>query len=94
MVNLVPKILHMPVRAVQKRDEDHIVRYPRVQRGSFFADFMRDKRVQPDVYHCVIQRERHPEIISWTQHPSLEDAQGAAQTELALIAGSSLGEVG
>ena len=86
----MPKILQMPVKAVQSReDDDHIVRYPRMQCGALFADFMRDKRVYPEVYHCVIQREGEREILFWTQHPSLEDAEGAARAELALMTGSS-----
>jgi hypothetical protein len=83
----------MPAQAVQGR-ENHILRYPRVQRRPFFADFMRDKRLSPEVYHCVIQREGNSEILYWTQHRSLEDAKSAARTELASIASSSIREVG
>jgi hypothetical protein len=89
----VPKILQMPAKAVQSR-KNYIVHYPRVQRQRFFADFMRDTRLVPEVYHCVIQCEGDREILYWSQHSSLEDAQNAAQTELALITGSSIREVG
>lgn len=63
-------------------DHSHIVRYERLQRGAFYADFRRDGRLNPEVYHCVIQREGSAEILRWTQHRSLEEAKEAAQSEL------------
>ena len=83
----------MPAKAAQSR-ENHIIHYPRVQRQRFFADFMRDTRLSPEVYHCVIQCEGKREILYWSQHSSLEDAQSAARTELASFAEFSIGEVG
>ena len=68
---------------------DHVVRYPRLQRGSHFADFMRDHRLSPEVYHCVIQREGSNAIFSRTQHSTLEAALKNAEVELTLILGSS-----
>jgi len=55
---------------------------------------MRDTRLCPEVYHCVIQCDGEREILYWSQHSSLEDAQSAAQTELASIVDSSIGAVG
>ena len=89
----MPKILQMPAKAAQSR-ENHIIHYPRVQCQRFFADFMRDTRLCPEVYHCVIQCDGEREILYWSQHSSLEDAQSAAQTELASIVDSSIGAVG
>ena len=90
------KIIRMPKRAGQGKAEsgasnghsEHVVRYPRIQRGNHYADFSRDGRVHPEVYHCLIQREGSSQIISWTQHSTLEAAVGAAEVELSLILGS------
>ncbi len=79
-------------RPPTRDDSDHIVRYPRLQRGSHFADFMRDKRLFPEVYHCVIQREGSSAIISWSQHSTLEAALKNAEAELTLIFGASTAE--
>ncbi len=73
-------------------EPEHIIRYPRLQRGSHFADFVRDKRLDPEVYHCVIQREGSKEIFSWTQHSTLEAAMESAEVALTLIFGSNSAE--
>ncbi len=63
----------------------HIATYPQLRNGRYFADFKRDKRLHPEVYHCIIQRDGSPEILSWTQHRSLEDAARSAQKEILRI---------
>lgn len=63
-------------------DGTHIVRYDRVRRGEFFADLIRDKRLRPEVYHCVVQRDGSTEILVWTQSRSLESALEAAEAHL------------
>jgi hypothetical protein len=60
----------------------NVIRYERLQRGSFFADFRRDKRLDPEVYHCVIQREGTTDILRWSQHRTLSAAQRTARAEL------------
>jgi hypothetical protein len=67
-------------------NHSHIIRYERVQRGAYFADFRRDKRLNPEVYHCVIQREGSTEILRWTQHRSLQEAIETADAELTGLA--------
>lgn len=62
--------------------ESHVVRYQRLRCGQYYADFRRDKRLSPEVFHCVIQREGSTEILRWTQHRTLEAAMEEAQTEL------------
>lgn len=64
------------------RSEGHVVCYQRLQSGSFYADFRRDKRLYPEVYHCIIQREGSTEILHWSQFRTLERAQSSAQREL------------
>ena len=63
-------------------DESPIIRYDRLQRGHFFADFRRDKRLRPEVYHCIIQREGSSAILAWSQYRSLEAAMRAAESDL------------
>lgn len=60
----------------------NVVRYERLQQGSFYADFRRDKRLDPEVYHCVIQREGSTEILRWSQHRTLHAALRTARAEL------------
>jgi hypothetical protein len=50
---------------------------------------MRDERLFPEIYHCVIQREGSNEIISWTQHSTLEAATKHAEVAISLILGSN-----
>jgi len=60
----------------------NVIRYDRLQNGPFFADFRRDKRLDPEVYHCVIQREGTTEILRWSQHRTLNAAIRTACAEL------------
>lgn len=60
----------------------YVVQYERLHNGHFYADFRRDKRLLPEVYHCIIQREGSSEILSWSQHRNLERARVAAEIEL------------
>jgi len=63
-------------------DVTHVLRYDRLQVGEYYADFRRDKRLSPEVYHCIIQREGSTEIISWSQYRTLEAARRAAEAEI------------
>lgn len=74
---------------VPDEHSEHVLRYPRLQRGSHFADFIRDKRMNPEVYHCVIQCDGSNEILSWTQHSTLDAAMKHAEAALTLIVGSA-----
>jgi hypothetical protein len=65
----------------------HVVTYERVRKGRYYADFRRDKRLYPEVYHCIIQEEGSTQILSWSQHRSLECAIAAARRELDRLAG-------
>lgn len=65
---------------------DHVARYERLQAGDFFADFRRDKRLTPEVYHCIIQRQGSTEILMWSQFYSLEDAKEFAGSHLQHLA--------
>ena len=63
-------------------EEANVIRYERLQSGPYYADFRRDRRLNPEVYHCVIQRESSTEILRWSQHRSLEGAMRTARAEL------------
>ena len=63
-------------------NSSHVVQYERLHNGPFYADFRRDKRLYPEVYHCIVQREGATEILSWTQHRNLDRARAAAEIEL------------
>lgn len=67
---------------------EHVIRYPRLRRGTYFADFVRDKRLRTEAYHCVVQRKGSEAILSWTQHSTLEAAVKHAKAALALISAS------
>ena len=69
---------------------EHVMRYPRIWRGTHYAAFMRDKRLDPEVYHSIIQREGSKDIFSWTQHSSLDAAMKNAEAALTLLAGPSI----
>jgi hypothetical protein len=64
------------------RTDGHVICYERLQNGPFYADFRRDNRLFPEVYHCIIQREGSTEILHWSQFRTLERAQSSAQREL------------
>ena len=59
-----------------------MLRYDRLKLGDYYADFRRDKRLVPEVYHCIIQREGSNEILAWSQYRSLDAARLAAKAEI------------
>jgi hypothetical protein len=65
----------------------HVARYDRLQCGGYFADFRRDRRLTPEVYHCVIQRDGSTEILLWSQFHSLDEAREFAEKHLQHLAG-------
>ena len=69
-------------------DRSHVLRYDRLKVGDHYADFRRDKRLVPEVYHCIIQREGSNEILSWSQYRSLDAARQAAEAEIDRLSSS------
>lgn len=67
-----------------------IIRYDRLRCGNYFADFRRDKRLTPKVYHCIIQRDGSTEILAWSQYRSLDAAIRAAESDLQRFSSSEL----
>ena len=66
----------------QSRDRRNVIRYDRLRQGPFYADFRRDQRLFPEVYHCIIQKVGSTQILSWSQFRTLERARLAAEREL------------
>lgn len=69
-------------------ENSHVVRYQRLRRGNYYADFRRDKRLYPEVYHCIVQRDGDSEILAWTQHVDLASATAVAEDHLQRLADS------
>jgi hypothetical protein len=67
-------------------DGTHILRYKRLREGPYFADFRRDQRLCPEVYHCIVQREGSSEVLGWSQYRTLEEAIEGAKQELKRLA--------
>lgn len=70
------------------REAANVFRYERLRRGNFFADFRRDKRLYPEVYHCIVQRTGNAQILAWTQHSTLDAAHSAAEEHLERLSSS------
>jgi hypothetical protein len=69
-------------------DGSHVLRYDRLKVGDYYADFRRDNRLVPEVYHCIIQREGSNEILSWSQYRSLDAARQSAEAEINRLSSS------
>ena len=65
-----------------------VIRYERLRHGNFFADFRRDQRLHPEVYHCIVQRTGDAQILAWTQHTTLDDARASAEEHLERLSSS------
>ena len=63
-------------------DAPDVIRYERLRRGDYYADFRCDKRLSPRVYHYIIQRDGSSEILAWSQYRSLDAAVRAAEKQL------------
>ena len=64
------------------RGTSHVVQYKRLRHGNYYADFRRDERLKPEVYHCIVQQDGVPDVLSWSQHRSLHAAVQAAEKQL------------
>ena len=76
------------LQSVGSSTDANVIRYERPRRGNFFADFRRDRRLYPEVYHCVVQRTGDANILVWTQHTTLDSARAAAEEHLQRLSSS------
>ncbi len=72
----------IPESPQQSKSRRFIERYPPLIAGGYRADFSRDIRVNPPVYHLVISRVDCPTILVFTQAFSLDTLKAQAQAEL------------
>ncbi|HEY6248451.1 MAG TPA: hypothetical protein VI685_00745 [Candidatus Angelobacter sp.] len=54
----------------------------RITRGPYFADILRDGRVQVELWHWIVQREDSHQIFGMGQEHTLEDAQQCAEQSM------------
>ena len=63
----------------------------RLTSGDFIADLFIDSRQGTSIYHWIIQRVGSAEILRWGQEKSFADAESAARSCLATLAGQNRG---
>lgn len=51
----------------------------RLTHQGFFADIIYNDRVDPPIYHWVVQREGDPEVLAWGTDRTREGADAAAR---------------
>jgi hypothetical protein len=65
----------------ERRRQFAAARIPRIRmfRGDMVAEIIIERRKQPAVVHCVVQRQGSPEILLLQQFYSQEEAKAAAE---------------
>ncbi len=53
----------------------YVEKYEPLLRNGYRADFSRDTRIHPPVYHVIVSRHGGPEILHWSQFHSLDEAR-------------------
>jgi hypothetical protein len=76
------------LQLVGSSTDTNVIRYERLRRGNFFADFRRDRCLYPEVYHCIVQRTGDAQILVWTQHTTLDSARATAEEHLQRLSSS------
>jgi hypothetical protein len=66
----------------------------RLQFGQYFADIILNTRVQPPIYHWVIQREGDPEVLAWGTDRAYERACASAKRTMEWHAGQASSAAG
>ena len=61
------------------KTSQHVEKYEPMLRNGYRADFSRDTRLHPPIYHVIIFRDGTPEILYWSQFQSLEAAREYAR---------------
>jgi hypothetical protein len=54
----------------------------KMRRGQYYAEIVLDRRAKPAFYHAVVQKKGSTDILSLTQHRTLDQARHAAETAL------------
>lgn len=71
--------------------KSYIERFPPLLLSGYRADFSRDTRIRPAVYHLIISREGEREILGFAQATSLEEAIMQARGEIEALARTARG---
>ncbi len=53
----------------------YVEKYEPLRRNGYRADFSRDTRMDPSVYHVIVSADGRPEILHWSQFDSLDEAR-------------------
>jgi hypothetical protein len=56
--------------------------HTRIRKYGFIAEIIVGTHEDHEVFHCIIQREGSPEVLSWGQQRSLKEALDCAEAEL------------
>lgn len=71
-----------------------IERYEPMVMEGHRAEFSRDLRLNPPVFHYIICREHSKEIIWWSQAHTLEEARAAAARYISQFCAPKVAEAG
>ncbi len=87
----------VPLRKPDDPGRSYIEKYAPMIRDGYRADFSRDTRVHPPVYHFIISRDGSRDILVFSQASSLEIARQQAEEEITAMQennGSEAAEAG
>ncbi len=87
----------LPLRKPEDSGRSYIEKYAPMIRDGYRADFSRDTRVYPPVYHFIISRDGSREILVFSQTTTLESAREQAEEEITALranSGSEAAEAG
>ncbi len=74
-----------PIPSAVDPSRTYIERYPSLLVRGYRADFMRDIRLNPPVYHLVISREDSPEILVLSQSRDFKQLVAEAKAEIRIL---------
>ncbi len=57
----------------------YVEKYEPMLRNGYRADFSRDTRIHPSVYHVIVCRDGRSEILHWSQFRNLDEAREYAR---------------
>jgi hypothetical protein len=72
----------MPIRKLQLVPKGRPVSSHRITVGNLYADILVDRRVSPEIWLYVVQREGSPEVLAMGSCASEDEAKKVAQDAL------------
>ena len=58
----------------------------RLERGSFFADIVLDRKARPEAYYVIVQQHGSAVVLSLDRHHSFDAARSSAHRALIMLA--------